>query len=261
LKQREFTGQVFAVPDDASDLPDDIAALRAMVLDHRAELAAARSGLIEQRYEIEMLKARLARLPRVTFGRSSEKLSARVEQLDLLLTEIDEQLAEIAPTDEPVGDDIEDHARKPVRGPLPPTLPRDVVTHPAPCGENGGCPACGGQLRVLGTNETEILDYVPGTFRVIRHVRPKLSCRSCETIVQAPMPDLPIRRGRAGAGLIAHVLTAKYCDHQPLHRQAEQYAREDVDLSRHGWPGGALAPPAGRCPGPARDERPTGSRR
>ena len=74
------------MPDDASDLPDDIAALRAMVLEHRAELAAARSGLIEQRYEIEALKARLARLLRVTFGRSSEKLSARVEQLELLLT-------------------------------------------------------------------------------------------------------------------------------------------------------------------------------
>jgi transposase len=230
--RRESIGQAFAVSDDVSDLPDDIAALRTMVLEHRAELAAARSGLIEQRYEIEALKARLARLLRATFGRSSEKLSARVEQLDLLLTEIDEQLAEIAPADEPVGDDTEDHARKPVRRPLPPALPRDVVDHPAPCGENGGCPACGGQLRPLGRNETEILDYVPGTFRVIRHVRPKLSCRSCETIVQAPMPDLPIRRGRAGAGLIAHVLTAKYCDHQPLHRQAEQYAREDVDLSR-----------------------------
>ena len=218
--------------DDASELPDDISALRTMVLEHRAELAAARSGLIEQRYEIEALKARLARLLRVTFGRSSEKLTARVEQLDLLLTEIDEQLAEIAPADEPVADNIEDHARKPVRGPLPPGLPRDVIEHPAPCGENGSCPACGGQLRALGANETEILDYVPGTFRVVRHVRPKLSCRSCETIVQAAVPDLPIRRGRAGAGLIAHVLTAKYCDHQPLHRQAEQYAREEVDLSR-----------------------------
>jgi transposase len=80
LKRRESVGQVFAMPDDASDLPDDIAALRAMVLEHRAELAVARSGLIEQRYEIETLKARLARLLRVTFGRSSEKLNARVER-------------------------------------------------------------------------------------------------------------------------------------------------------------------------------------
>ena len=79
---------------------------------------------------------------------------------------------------------------------------------------------------------TEILDYVPGSFRVIRHVRPKLSCRTCETIAQAPAPSLPIRRGRAGGGLLAHVMVAKYCDHLPLHRQAEIYAREDIDLSR-----------------------------
>ena len=83
-----------------------------------------------------------------------------------------------------------------------------------------------------GEDVTELLDYVPGSFRVIRHVRPKLSCRSCETITQAPAPSLPIRRGRAGAGLLAHVLVAKYCDHLPLHRQAEIYAREDIDLSR-----------------------------
>jgi transposase len=73
---------------------------------------------------------------------------------------------------------------------------------------------------------TEVLDYVPGSFRVIRHVRPKLSCRGCEAIAQAPAPDLPIRRGLAGAGLLAHVLTAKHCDHQPLYRQAEMFARQ-----------------------------------
>jgi hypothetical protein len=73
---------------------------------------------------------------------------------------------------------------------------------------------------------------VPGSFRVTRHVRPKLSCRTCEMIAQAPAPSLPIRRGRAGAGLLAHVLVAKYCDHLPLHRQAEIYAREDIDLPR-----------------------------
>jgi len=79
---------------------------------------------------------------------------------------------------------------------------------------------------------TEILDYVPGAFRVIRHVRPKLSCRACETIAQAPPPSLPIHRGRASAGLLAHVLVGKYCDHLPLHRQAEIYARAGIDLGR-----------------------------
>ena len=115
---------------------------------------------------------------------------------------------------------------------VPAALPRDVIKHVAPCDDAGACAACGGVLRALGEDVTELLDYVPGSFRVIRHVRPKLSCRSCETITQAPAPSLPIRRGRAGAGLLAHVLVSKYCDHLPLHRQAEIYAREDIDLSR-----------------------------
>ena len=93
-----------------------------------------------------------------------------------------------------------------------------------------------------------MLEYVPSSFKVIRHVRPKLSCRACETIVQAPMPSLPIERGRPGPGLIAHVLVAKYCDHQPLHRQAAIFAREGVEIDRAtlaGWVGQAaflLAP-------------------
>ena len=77
-----------------------------------------------------------------------------------------------------------------------------------------------------------MLEYVPSSFKVICHVRPKLSCRSCETIVQSPMPSLPIERGRPGPGLIAHVVVAKYCDHTPLHRQSVIYAREGVELDR-----------------------------
>ena len=79
---------------------------------------------------------------------------------------------------------------------------------------------------------TETLDYIPGRFEVIRHVRPALSCRRCETMAQAPMPSLPIDRGRPGPGLLAHVLVSKYCDHLPLYRQAQIYAREGVDLDR-----------------------------
>jgi transposase len=228
--------------DAAPALPDDVASLKAMVLAQtaelaeiraqrqaqEAELAAARAGLIEQRFEIEALKSRLARLQRMTFGRSSEKLRDQVEQLELTLADIDEMLGEITPANDPADEQAEIPARKPARRPLPEALPRDIVEHAAPC----ACPGCGGALRPFGEDVTEILDYVPGSFRVIRHVRPKLSCRACETIVQAPAPSLPIRRGRAGAGLLAHVLVAKYCDHLPLHRQAEIYAREDIDLSR-----------------------------
>ena len=228
--------------DAAPALPDDVASLKAMIVAQTAELAeirvqrqvqdaelaAARAGLIEQRFEIEALKSRLARLQRMTFGRSSEKLGDQVEQLELTLADIDEMLGEITPANDPADPQPEVSGRKPARRPLPEALPRDIVEHPAPC----TCPDCGGALRPFGEDITEILDYVPGSFRVIRHVRPKLSCRACETIVQAPAPSLPIRRGRAGAGLLAHVLVAKYCDHSPLHRQAEIYAREDIDLSR-----------------------------
>jgi transposase len=236
------------MPITPAELPSAVAALRAMVAAQAAELAAqnaalaardaelaaARAGIVEQRFEIEALKARLARALRVAFGRSSEKLRDRVEQLELTLADIDALLAETAPSDG-LGVELEASIAvlRPVRRPLPETLPRDVVEHAAPCNDTtGACLACGGTLRRLGEDVTELLDYVPGSFRVIRHVRPKLSCRSCETITQAPAASLPIRRGRAGPGLLAHVLVAKYGDHLPLHRQAEIYAREDVDLSR-----------------------------
>ena len=210
-----------------ADLPTDVTQLQAMVLARDAELAAARAGVIAQRYEIEKLKARLARLLRQTYGSSSEKLRGQVEQLELRLAEIEEQLADteapLAKADAPPAE-----SDKPKRKPLPPVLPRETVEHAAPC----ACPACGDALRRLGEDVTEVLEYVPGSFRVIRHMRPKFSCRSCESTAQAPAPSLPIRRGRAGAGLLANVLVSKYCDHLPLQRRAEIYARSDIDLPR-----------------------------
>ncbi len=87
-------------------------------------------------------------------------------------------------------------------------------------------------LRKLGEDVSEMLEYVPASFFVIRHVRPKLSCSRCERIVQAAAPSRPIERGMAGPGLLAHVLTSKYADHLPLYRQSEIYAREGVELER-----------------------------
>jgi hypothetical protein len=165
------------MPDTASDLPTDVASLQAMVLAQKAELARARSGLIEQRFEIEALKARLSKLLRLTFGGSSEKLRAQVEQLELALADIDELLAETGAADLAATEQTVAQDRKPARRPLPQTLPRDVIEHAAPChGQTGACLACGGTLRPLGEDVTEILDYVPGSFRVIRHV--PLACHS-----------------------------------------------------------------------------------
>jgi transposase len=97
-------------------------------------------------------------------------------------------------------------------------------------------------LRKLGEDVSEVLEYLPASFFVVRHVRPKLSCTGCNGIVQAPAPSRPIARGVAGPGLLAHVLVAKYADHSPLYRQSEIYARQGVALERStlaDWVGGA----------------------
>src|SRR5262249_38751671 len=89
---------------------------------------------------------------------------------------------------------------------------------------------------------SEMLEYVPGHFKVIRTVRPKLSCDRCDQIVQEPAPHRPIARGMAGPGLLAHVLVSKYSDHLPLYRQSEIYERQGIELDRStlaGWVGGA----------------------
>ncbi len=101
-------------------------------------------------------------------------------------------------------------------------------THDGAC----TCPACGGGMAKLGEDVTEVLDYVPGRFQVIRHVRPKYACRRCDAITQAPAPALPTPRGRATPAMLAHLLVSKYCDHLPLYRQSEIYARDGLDLDR-----------------------------
>ena len=97
---------------------------------------------------------------------------------------------------------------------MPLHLPRERIEHPATC----VCPECGSRrLTCIGTDEREVLEYVPSHFKVVVRARPKMSCRDCETIAQAPLPTLPIERGLPGPGLLAHVIVSKYCDH---HRPA-----------------------------------------
>ena len=148
------------------------------------------------------------------FGRSSEKLDQQIEQLQLQLEDLEAEEAvaeaqapaEVAPR------------KKAERKPLPPHLPREERVHSA---ASDARPDCGGNLKYLGEDVSEQLEYVPASFRVIRHVRPKMACACCDTIVQAPAASRPIERGIAGPGLLAHVLVAKYADHLPLYRQSD----------------------------------------
>lgn len=115
---------------------------------------------------------------------------------------------------------------KPVRAPLPAHLPRERVVLPGP----SACACCGGKLAKLGETITETLELIPRSYKGIQTVREKFSCRACETFTQPPAPFHPIARGRAGPNLLAGVMHDKFCDHQPLNRQSERFAREGIDL-------------------------------
>jgi transposase len=232
-------------------LPDldalDIEALKALVLAQHEQRQRHLEALAQQREEhqaerlshtqqIEHLKLVVEKLRRMLFGRKSERVSLQLEQLELQLEEMEAVRAAL------VSDSVQrvrsDHAgAKPARRPLPAHLPREVVTHEP---EQRCCPDCGGDLRHFGEDVSEQLEYMPESFRVIRHVRPKFACNQCETVVEAPAPSRPIARGLAAPGLLAHVLVSKYTDHCPLYRQSEIYARQGVELDRStlaGWVG------------------------
>ena len=220
----------------AASLPDlnslDLEAVKALLVDRHDQYTSALSSRTS---EIERLVLLVEKLQRMLFGAKSEKVLRQIDQLELQLEEMQaanavEELRAVAPAERPV-------AAKPFRRPLPEHLPREVHTHMP---DDEACPDCGGKLRGLGEDVAEMLEYVRACFKVIRHVRPKLSCDACDRIVQAPAPSRPIDRGLAGPGLLAHVLVSKYADSLPLYRQTEIYAREGVDLDRStlaGWVG------------------------
>src|SRR4051794_4686229 len=183
------------------------------------------------RLEIERLRLLLAKARRAQFGRSSERGAKLVEQLELQLAELEESAAEEEATAEiaaskrtpPPGGGS---PRKPARRPLPENLPRERIVYPAP----SACPKCGGPVRKLGEDVTETLECVPRSWKVVEHVREKVSCRACEAVSQPPAPSHPIARGRAGPNLLALVLASKYGQHLPLTRQSAVYAREGVEI-------------------------------
>ncbi len=211
------------------------------LLSAESKLTTTQEQLQSREREIEHLKLLLVKLHRMQFGRKSEKLARQIEQLELRLEELESNRSEKEstppqPASVPAGSAAS--AAKPARRALPDHLPRQTRRHEP---KETVCPECQGELRKLGEDVSEMLEYVPASFVVIRHVRTKLSCTKCDCIVQAEAPSRPIERGLAGPGLLAHVLVSKYCDHQPLYRQSEIYARQSVELERStmaDWVGG-----------------------
>jgi transposase len=194
---------------------------------------------------VQKLKLQLARRNRMVFGSASERFvdPAKDPQGSLLeggvLDEIPARKASSTPVSQAANSPSIDRS-------LPAHLPREpqvhrpgaTAEHHDATGQPCGCGECGGRLREIGRDVSEQLEYVPGRFKVVRHVRPKLACVSCQRVFQAAAPSRPIARGLPGPALMAQVMVSKYCDHQPLYRQSGIYARSGVELDRStlaGW--------------------------
>jgi transposase len=213
---------MFTVP---AQLPDDPATLQAI-------LSAALA-------EIERLQLLIAGMQRNRFGRRSEQLDddAFERGVEDLEQSVAEQMAGLGttmpsgPAPTKIGPDTSvASAPRRNRGALPAHLPRlEVVVDVS----DKACPCCGGTLHQIGEDRAEMLDFIPAQLRVKVIRRPRYGCRACENaIVQAPAPDRPIDGGIATEALLAQVLISKYCDHLPLYRQAQIFARQGVTLDR-----------------------------
>lgn len=217
---------------DPVALPDDVDALKAALLAALADAAAARAEQFSNLALIAHPKLQIEKLNRDRFGPRSERTARLLGQMELQLEELEASATEdelAAETTAARTTQVAGFTRScPARRSFPEHLPRERVVIPSPA----TCACCGGtRLSRLGEDVTETLEVVPRSWKVIRHVREKLSCRDCERISQPPAPFHVIRRGWAGPSLLAMILFEKFGQHQPLNRQAERYAREGVPLS------------------------------
>ena len=223
---------------DLENLPADPTLLHALIRDMAAALDADRGALDEAKGEIDRLKAIIREMQRARFGRRSERMDANqlalgLEDLDADVARLEENLPAVA--DAPAGALSEGRSARS----LPEHLARSDIVIDV---DGSACPCCGEPLHLFGESVSEMLDWVPAELRVLRVRRPKYACRSCGTAHQAAAPERAIAKGMASPKLLAQVLTAKFCDHLPLYRQAQIFARHGVPMQRStlsNWIGGA----------------------
>jgi transposase len=219
---------------DLLALPDDVETLQRMV----RGLAVERTALTEAQAEIERLRLIVQKLQRSQFGRRAERLDK--EQLQLGFEDLSGDIARVEATLPSTAAKTSTTKSQTERPSLPAHLSREDMRFDV---EHRACSCCGGALHMIGETVSEMLDHVPARLRVIRICRPRYGCRACGTIHQAPAPERPIAKGLASPGLLAHVLVSKYCDHLPLYRQSQIFARQGVELDRStlaNWVGGAV---------------------
>jgi transposase len=225
---------------DVGDLPNDLEALKALILnlnlEQQRQLDIQRgriSELEEQRKELEAereeLQQLLAWFRRKMFGPRSEKINDN--QLLLFGQSImplsSPAPVPVAPVSVPVS-----RPRGHGRRLIPANLPREIITLSVP-EEQKACPECGSARVKIGEEVSEQLEFIPARLFVRRFVREKLACKACEAnVITAEKPAQVVEKGLAGPGLIAHIATCKYADHLPLYRIEGIFARYGIEISR-----------------------------
>jgi len=233
--------------DDATPLPNDPAVLKAMIAALQAENQKISASLRAHDLLVQALRVRIAKLQKQKFGPSSEKIEREIEQLELALEDLQVALAEAEDTP-PDDEDAPDTEEQATAAAEPKQRRRPKVSDATPrerreLDPGDSCPDCGGDLRVVGEDVSELIDMIAAQLKVIEIARVKKSCRRCERMVQEPAPSRPIPRSMAGPNLLAYVLTSKFDDHVPLYRQNEIFARmgaEIADTTLVDWCGGAM---------------------
>ena len=218
----------------------DAQQLRALAEGLMAKLMDKDQEIHFKQTKIDLLTHEIARYKRLQFAAKSEHLQANQrslldETLDADLAELEAELQALSPA---VAEPADASKAKPRRAPLPAHLPRVEISHEP---ENTQC-GCGCQMKRIGEDVSEKLDYTPGTFTVERHVRGKWACVGCQKLIQAPVPAQIIDKGIPTSNLLADVLVAKYGDHLPLYRLEDIYARAGAPLPRS-----TLAQWVGQC--------------
>jgi transposase len=194
----------------------------------RELVARLQADVLHKQAVIEKLTHENAVLKRMKFAAQSERFdgeqrSLLEETLDADLQAVSEEIERLVPQDRPAGE-----ANKPKRQPLPAQFPRREIRHEP---DSTTC-SCGCQMKRIGEDVSEKLHYEPGVFSVERHVRGKWACAKCEKLVQAPVEPHVIDKGVPTAGLLAHVLVAKFSDHLPLYRQEGIFERAGFAIPR-----------------------------
>ncbi len=218
----------------SQNLPDDPAFLKAMIAALQAENAKMSATLRAHDQLIQDLRLRIARLRKQAFGKSSEKIEREIQQLELALEDLLIAASENStkPIDE--DDEIDPQASTDPSGEKVirrrPRVSEKAVRERREIDPGRVCPDCGGELRLVGEDASEILDMIAAQMKVIEVARLKKSCRCCEKMVQLPAPSRPIPGSMAGAGLLAYILVAKFDDHLPLYRLNEIFARMGADI-------------------------------